>query len=131
MARPIRLEFGGALYHVTARGDRREAIYEDDAGREVLDTHFSSGAYEHPTLWAQVGVPASRSGVFPASILAEGRAMTVKSAPPSPQALAMLKALQAAVARNLEKKQKLGEYIVIWQNGRPLQTGADAPKTTG
>lgn len=34
MARPIRLEFGGALYHVTARGDRREAIYEDDADRE-------------------------------------------------------------------------------------------------
>ena len=34
MARPIRLEFSGALYHVTSRGDRREAIYEDDADRE-------------------------------------------------------------------------------------------------
>jgi REP element-mobilizing transposase RayT len=34
MARPIRIEFEGALYHVTARGDRREAIYEDDADRE-------------------------------------------------------------------------------------------------
>ena len=34
MARPIRLEFAGALYHVTSRGDRREAIYEDDADRE-------------------------------------------------------------------------------------------------
>ncbi|MGD9582553.1 MAG: transposase [Lysobacterales bacterium] len=34
MARPIRLEFGGAQYHVTARGDRREAIYEDDADRQ-------------------------------------------------------------------------------------------------
>jgi REP element-mobilizing transposase RayT len=34
MARPIRIEFGGALYHVTSRGDRREAIYEDDADRE-------------------------------------------------------------------------------------------------
>jgi REP element-mobilizing transposase RayT len=34
MARPIRLEFSGALYHVTARGDRRESIYEDDADRE-------------------------------------------------------------------------------------------------
>ncbi len=28
MARPLRLEFAGALYHVTARGDRREDIYE-------------------------------------------------------------------------------------------------------
>ena len=34
MARPIRIEFGGALYHVTARGDRRETIFEDDADRE-------------------------------------------------------------------------------------------------
>jgi len=30
MARPLRLEFPGALYHVTARGNRRESIYQDD-----------------------------------------------------------------------------------------------------
>jgi len=34
MMRPVRIEFAGALYHVTFRGDRREAIYEDDADRE-------------------------------------------------------------------------------------------------
>lgn len=33
MARPLRLEFSGAIYHVTSRGDRREAIYEDDGDR--------------------------------------------------------------------------------------------------
>ena len=33
MIRPLRLEFAGALYHVTARGDRREPIYEDDEDR--------------------------------------------------------------------------------------------------
>jgi putative transposase len=33
MARPLRLEFAGALYHVTARGDRREPIYDDDEDR--------------------------------------------------------------------------------------------------
>ncbi len=42
MARPLRLEFPGALYHVTSRGDRREAIYEDDGDRKeflsVLDS---------------------------------------------------------------------------------------------
>jgi putative transposase len=42
MARPIRLEFSGALYHVTSRGDRRESIYENDADRKaylsVLDS---------------------------------------------------------------------------------------------
>ena len=42
MARPLRLEFSGALYHVTSRGDRREDIYLDDDDREtwlsVLET---------------------------------------------------------------------------------------------
>ncbi|NOZ10168.1 MAG: hypothetical protein GXP09_03870 [Gammaproteobacteria bacterium] len=30
MARPLRLEFAGALYHITSRGNRRESIFEDD-----------------------------------------------------------------------------------------------------
>jgi len=34
MARPLRLEFRGALYHVTSRGEGREDIYVDDADRE-------------------------------------------------------------------------------------------------
>jgi REP element-mobilizing transposase RayT len=34
MARPLRIEFAGALYHVTSRGDRRETIFEDDEDRE-------------------------------------------------------------------------------------------------
>ena len=33
MARPLRLELPGALYHVTSRGDRREDIYLNDADR--------------------------------------------------------------------------------------------------
>ena len=33
MARPLRLEFPGALYHITSRGNRREAIYDDNADR--------------------------------------------------------------------------------------------------
>lgn len=33
MSRPLRLEFPGAVYHVTSRGDRREPIYRDDADR--------------------------------------------------------------------------------------------------
>ena len=36
MARPLRLEFAGALYHVTSRGDRREDIYDSDADRELF-----------------------------------------------------------------------------------------------
>ena len=33
MSRPIRIEFSDALYHVTARGDRREDIFDDDQDR--------------------------------------------------------------------------------------------------
>ncbi len=33
MARPLRLEFNGALYHVTSRGDRREPVDEADEDR--------------------------------------------------------------------------------------------------
>jgi REP element-mobilizing transposase RayT len=36
MARPLRIEFPGAIYHVTSRGDRREAIFDNDADRETL-----------------------------------------------------------------------------------------------
>jgi REP element-mobilizing transposase RayT len=33
MTRPLRLEFAGALYHITSRGDRRALIYLDDTDR--------------------------------------------------------------------------------------------------
>jgi putative transposase len=36
MARPLRIEFPGAIYHVTSRGDRRERIFVDDVDRRSL-----------------------------------------------------------------------------------------------
>ena len=36
MTRPLRIEFPGATYHVTSRGDRREPIFEDDEDRRAL-----------------------------------------------------------------------------------------------
>lgn len=33
MARPLRIEFTNALYHVTSRGDRQEPIFEDNGDR--------------------------------------------------------------------------------------------------
>ena len=36
MARPLRIEFAGALYHITSRGNDRQSIYRNDADR----THF-------------------------------------------------------------------------------------------
>jgi putative transposase len=36
MTRPLRIEFPGAVYHVTSRGDRREPIFVDDEDRQGL-----------------------------------------------------------------------------------------------
>lgn len=36
MARPLRLEFPGAVYHLTARGNARNAIFVDDEDREMF-----------------------------------------------------------------------------------------------
>ena len=36
MSRPLRIEFEGAVYHVTSRGNRRESIFLDDADRLAL-----------------------------------------------------------------------------------------------
>ncbi len=54
MARQLRLAYAGALYHVTARGNGRQAIYLDDADRtrflellgdEVAQQHWRCYAY--------------------------------------------------------------------------------------
>ena len=36
MARKLRIQYPGAIYHVMNRGDRREAIFEDDEDRQRL-----------------------------------------------------------------------------------------------
>ena len=38
MPRPLRIEYAGARYHVMSRGDRREAIFHDDADRQEFCT---------------------------------------------------------------------------------------------
>ncbi len=54
MSRPLRIEFAGALYHITSRGDRQEAIFLGDADRHlfldvlskaVQDGHWTLHAY--------------------------------------------------------------------------------------
>ena len=36
MVRPLRIEYPGAVYHITARGDRQENIYDTDDDREMF-----------------------------------------------------------------------------------------------
>jgi hypothetical protein len=35
MARPLRIEYPGALYHLTSRGNAQEDIFRDDADRSI------------------------------------------------------------------------------------------------
>jgi len=47
MARPLRIEYDGAVYHVTSRGNERKPVYQDDADRRIfLDVlHKVNGRY--------------------------------------------------------------------------------------
>ena len=54
MARKLRTQYLGAIDHVMNRGDRREAIFEDDQDRELLGT-LRLG-------WSQADLRAGRKG---------------------------------------------------------------------
>ena len=47
--------------------------------------------------------------------------------PPTPDDLHALEILQRAVTEALERKRKLGQYAVIWQDGRVVRIEPDAP----
>lgn len=50
---------------------------------------------------------------------------------PSPEAQKILECLQAAVDKALERKRRLGQYAVVWEDNRPVFIGDDAPPETG
>lgn len=45
----------------------------------------------------------------------------------TPDTQEMLDSLRTAVADTLERKRRLGQYAVIWQDGKPVLLGDDAP----
>jgi putative transposase len=47
MARPLRIEFSRALYHVTSRGNARQDIFLDDQDREAFLDCFSRACQRH------------------------------------------------------------------------------------
>lgn len=50
---------------------------------------------------------------------------------PSPEAQRQWETLQQAVTKTLEKKRRLGQYAVVWKDGKPVLLGEDAPKDQG
>lgn len=49
----------------------------------------------------------------------------------SPADQQILDALQQAVTAELDRKARLGHYVVIWQDGRVVLQGPDAPAAPG
>lgn len=47
MARPIRVEFPGAVYHVTARGNERRRTFRDDIDRQQFLATLEQSVSEH------------------------------------------------------------------------------------
>jgi hypothetical protein len=37
----------------------------------------------------------------------------------------MLDALRKAVTKALDRKKRLGQYAVVWENGKPVKIGED------
>ena len=46
---------------------------------------------------------------------------------PSPKAQRQLEILREAVRAALERKRRLGQYAVIWKDGKVVLIGKDAP----
>ena len=55
MARKLRVEYAGAIYHVMNRGDRRELIFMDDADRQrfVETLGEETGSGNNFRIWMQ------------------------------------------------------------------------------
>lgn len=39
----------------------------------------------------------------------------------------ILELLQRVATKTIERKRRLGHYIVVWQDGKPIASGEDAP----
>ena len=56
--------------------------------------------------------------------------MKVTQEAPSKESMIVLESLQKAVAQALDRKKRLGQYAVVWQDRQPTIIGEDKPETT-
>ncbi len=54
--------------------------------------------------------------------------MTDLSKKPSSKSVEILNTLRTVAKETLEKKKRLGQYAVIWDNNKPVLIGDDKPK---
>lgn len=51
---------------------------------------------------------------------------TVRKTSPSPEGQRQLESLRRAVSNTLEKKRRLGQYAVVWRDGKAVRIGPEA-----
>ncbi len=56
--------------------------------------------------------------------------MKVTQEAPSKESMIVLESLRKAVAQALDRKKRLGQYAVVWQDGQPTIIGDDKSETT-
>jgi hypothetical protein len=54
--------------------------------------------------------------------------MNIVMKQPSEKSQIILSSLKEAVANALEKKRKLGQYAVVWEDNKLIYKGEDAPQ---
>lgn len=64
MSRPLRIQYPGAVYHVTCRGNERKEIFKDDSDRKrFLETLHRSKEIYSVKIFSYVLMGNSRKGV--------------------------------------------------------------------
>lgn len=56
--------------------------------------------------------------------------MKITQEAPSKESMIVLESLRKAVEQALDRKKRLGQYAVVWQDGQPTIIGGDKSETT-
>jgi hypothetical protein len=139
MARPLRIEFAGTLYHVTSRGDGRGAIYVQDQDRHVwleMLGHVCERFNWVVHAYCQMGNTTTcwwkpRTGISPRACDSSTASIRNASAKPTP---AWVTSFKAATRRSWCRKRRISSScpatscsipcVPAWCGRRPTGRGA-------
>ncbi len=97
MPRSVRIEYPGAVYHVMCRGDRREAIFVEDADREMF--------------LATLADMCGRTGARVHSYVLMSNHYHLLMETPEPNLVAGMKWFQGAYTQRFNARQRLSGHL--------------------
>ena len=95
MPRSLRIAYPGAVYHVLCRGDRREAIFRQDADREMF--------------LATLGEMCGRTGILIHSYVLMSNHYHLLTETPEPNLVAGMQWFQGTYTQRFNARHRLGE----------------------